>query len=111
MHVGVESAEEGVAVLDRIRPWLPVLLALSANSPFWQGQDTGYASFRSQAWNRFPSAELRVADVCLNVAHTVPIATLACGLVDTAVTAWRHHAPPPTVPAGMIRMANWRAAD
>ena len=56
VHVGVESPEEGVAVLDRIRPWLPVLLAISANSPYWQGQDTGYASFRSQAWNRFPSA-------------------------------------------------------
>jgi carboxylate-amine ligase len=56
VHVGVESDEEGVAVLDRIRPWLPVLLAISANSPYWQGEDTGYASFRSQAWTRWPSA-------------------------------------------------------
>ncbi len=56
VHVEVTSPEEGVAVLDRIRPWLPVLLALSANSPYWQGTDTGYASFRSQAWTRFPSA-------------------------------------------------------
>jgi carboxylate-amine ligase len=32
------------------------LLALSGNSPFWQGEDTGYASFRSQVWNRWPSA-------------------------------------------------------
>jgi carboxylate-amine ligase len=45
-----------VAVLDRIRGWLPYLLALSANSPFWQGQDSGYASFRSQVWGRWPSA-------------------------------------------------------
>ena len=43
-------------MLDRIRIWLPVLLALSANSPYWQGRDTGYASFRSQAWTRFPTA-------------------------------------------------------
>ncbi|MBJ7905596.1 glutamate--cysteine ligase [Streptomyces sp. DSM 110735] len=56
VHVSVESDEEGVAVLDRIRPWLPVLLALSGNSPFWQGQDSGYASFRSQVWGRWPSA-------------------------------------------------------
>jgi carboxylate-amine ligase len=56
VHVSIESPEEGVQVLDRIRVWLPVLLALSANSPFWQGQDSGYASFRSQAWNRFPTA-------------------------------------------------------
>ncbi len=52
VHVAVESDEERVAVLDRIRVWLPVLTALSANSPFWNGEDTGYASFRSQAWNR-----------------------------------------------------------
>jgi carboxylate-amine ligase len=36
--------------------WLPVLTALTANSPFWLGRDSGYASFRSQAWGRWPSA-------------------------------------------------------
>lgn len=55
VHVEVASAEEGVAVLDRIRIWLPVLLALSANSPFWGGSDTGYASYRYQMWNRWPT--------------------------------------------------------
>lgn len=56
VHVAVESREEGVAVLDRIRVWLPVLVALSANSPFWYGTDTGFASFRYQAWSRWPTA-------------------------------------------------------
>jgi carboxylate-amine ligase len=56
VHVAVGDDEEGVAVLDRIRGWLPVLTALTANSPFWSGRDTGYASFRSQVWNRWPSA-------------------------------------------------------
>jgi YbdK family carboxylate-amine ligase len=56
VHVQVSSAEEGIAVLDRIRPWLPPLIALSANSPFWQGRDSGYASFRYQAWGRWPSS-------------------------------------------------------
>jgi carboxylate-amine ligase len=56
VHVSVADDEEGVAVLNRIRGWLPVLTALTANSPFWQGQDTGYASFRSQVWLRWPSA-------------------------------------------------------
>jgi carboxylate-amine ligase len=56
VHVGINSGEEGVAVLDRIRIWLPVLLALSANSPFWRGTDSGYASYRYQAWNRWPTA-------------------------------------------------------
>jgi carboxylate-amine ligase len=56
VHVEVASADEGVAVLDRIGPWLSVLLALSANSPFWQGVDSSYASFRYQAWGRWPCA-------------------------------------------------------
>ncbi|MFJ7297320.1 glutamate--cysteine ligase 2 [Streptomyces collinus] len=56
VHVSVESDEEGVAVVDRLRPWLPVLRAISANSPFWQGKDTGYNSYRSRVWLRWPSA-------------------------------------------------------
>ncbi len=43
-------------MLDRIRPWLAPLLALTANSPYWNGVDSGYASFRSQVWWRWPSA-------------------------------------------------------
>lgn len=55
VHVEVVSDEEGVAVLDRIRIWLPVLAAITSNSPFWNATDTGYASYRSQAWNRWPT--------------------------------------------------------
>lgn len=56
IHVSVASADEGVAALDRIRGWLPLLTALSSNSPYWQGQDTGYASYRSIAWGQWPTA-------------------------------------------------------
>ncbi len=48
--------DEAVAVLDGLRPWLPVLRALSVNSPFWRGKDTGYASWRTQMWGRWPTA-------------------------------------------------------
>jgi carboxylate-amine ligase len=56
VHVGVSDPEAAIQVMNRARPWLPVLLALSANSPFWQGKDTGYASFRSEVWRRWPMA-------------------------------------------------------
>jgi carboxylate-amine ligase len=56
VHTLVESPEEGVAVMDRIRDKLAVLLALSANSPFWNGTETGFESYRTQAWNRWPAA-------------------------------------------------------
>ncbi|QIG42675.1 YbdK family carboxylate-amine ligase [Nocardioides anomalus] len=56
VHVWIASEEEGVACLDRIAPWLPVLLAVSANSPYAEGSDTGYASWRTQQWSTWPSA-------------------------------------------------------
>lgn len=55
VHVGIDSDEEGVAVIDGLAPWLPLLLAISANSPFAEGHDTGYHSWRSQLWARWPS--------------------------------------------------------
>ncbi|TLM84705.1 glutamate--cysteine ligase [Pseudarthrobacter sp. NamE5] len=73
IHVSVESPEEAVGVLDRTRIWLPVLIALSANSPFWHGRDSGYASYRSQVWNRWPSAGplevLRTPDAYHQLVH------------------------------------------
>ena len=45
VHVEISSADEGVAVLDRAGPWLATLLALSANSPFWQGLDSFVGEF------------------------------------------------------------------
>ena len=54
VHVSVESDEEGVAVVDRLRPWLPVLRALSANSPFWRADSTGLQSTRTPIFRAFP---------------------------------------------------------
>src|SRR4051794_17771273 len=56
VHVAIESPEEGVRCIDRIVPWFPVLLAVSTNSPFSEGSDTGYASWRTQQWSTWPSA-------------------------------------------------------
>lgn len=56
VHVSITDDEEGTAIIDRIQRWLPILIALSSNSPFWQGRDSGYASFRTQVWSRLPTA-------------------------------------------------------
>lgn len=55
VHVSVTSDDEAVGALGQIRSWLPILLALSANSPFWQGGDSGYESYRSQVMTRWPT--------------------------------------------------------
>ncbi|WP_433338157.1 carboxylate-amine ligase [Spirillospora sp. CA-294931] len=58
LHVHVEIPDRDTAVLvsNHLRPYLPVLLALAANSPYWDGRDTGYASWRSLFWARWPVA-------------------------------------------------------
>ena len=56
VHVDIDSDEEGVGIIDRISPWLPTLLAVSSNSPFVDGRDSGYSSWRSQMWTHWPSA-------------------------------------------------------
>jgi carboxylate-amine ligase len=55
-QVGVADRELAVAALPLVGAWLPALLALSASSPYFDGADTGYASYRSVLWSRWPSA-------------------------------------------------------
>ncbi|WP_306986300.1 carboxylate-amine ligase [Streptomyces canus] len=56
VHVDIPDRDTAVKVMCAVSPWLPVLLALSASSPFWQGADTGYASWRTLLWQRWPTA-------------------------------------------------------
>lgn len=55
VHVSIPDPETGVQVLNHLRPWLPILQAATANSPFYEGADTGYASWRSISWERWPT--------------------------------------------------------
>lgn len=154
VHVSIADPEEGVAVLDRVAPWLHVLLALSGNSPFWNGEDSGYVSFRSQVWNRWPTAgpvpafgsaagyqrvvddlvasgaildtgmiyfdarlsaryptvEVRIADVCLQADDAALLAALVRGLVETAARAAAAGGPLPDLRVEQLRAASWRAA-
>ena len=56
VHVEVPSREAAIDVGNRLRPWLPILLALTANSAVYRNADTRYASWRSVLWGRWPSA-------------------------------------------------------
>lgn len=54
VHVGIPDKETGVQALNRIRPWLPLITALSVNSPFWMNRDSGFASWRTVHYRRWP---------------------------------------------------------
>lgn len=56
VHVELPDRELAVQVSNHLRPYLPVLITLAANSPFWAGRDTQYASWRTMIWPRWPVA-------------------------------------------------------
>ncbi|WP_281248841.1 carboxylate-amine ligase [Lentzea fradiae] len=95
VHVGVPDRETGVRVLNHVRPWLPTLLALSANSP-----DRGYASWRMVQQSRFPGSGV-APEFATAAEYDAAVARLvACGtIVDTAQTFWLARLSPklPTV--------------
>ena len=58
VHVGVPAPEDAIRVLNCLRRYAPVLMALAANSPFWQGRDSGFASARAVVFQAFPRTGL-----------------------------------------------------
>lgn len=54
VHVGFQSREMAIHIANQVRYFLPHVFALSANSPFWEGRNTGYKSFRTKVFDKFP---------------------------------------------------------
>jgi carboxylate-amine ligase len=123
VHVEVPDGETAAQVVDHLRPWLPVLLALTANSAVHQGVDTGYASWRSVLagrdektvdWDARPSSdrptvEVRVSDVPATVNESTLLAGLVRALVVTAIRDIDAGRAAPAVSGESLRMAYWRA--
>ncbi|XVQ09932.1 carboxylate-amine ligase [Spirillospora sp. CA-255316] len=100
VHTGVDDRDTAVAVLAHLRPWLPALLALSANSPYDHGRDSGHASWRMVEQSRFPGSGVppafaSAADYDRGVDRLVD-----CGVIaDPAMSFWLARLSPryPTV--------------
>ena len=58
VHIGFEDRDLALQVLNHVRAWLAPLLALSASSPYWLDHDSGYASYRTTVWWRWPTAHV-----------------------------------------------------
>jgi carboxylate-amine ligase len=54
VHVGIDNHDISIPLMNQLRTWLPHLLALSTNSPFWAGRCSGTKSYRAIVWRRFP---------------------------------------------------------
>lgn len=89
VHVHLPDRERAVLVSNHLRPWLPVLIAMFANSPFWAGRDTGYASWRALTWSKWPVAG--PPPYFRSLAHfdeTVAALTASGALVDPGTIFW-----------------------
>ncbi|MFE3521157.1 glutamate--cysteine ligase [Streptomyces sp. NPDC059161] len=90
VHVAMPDREVAVAVLNRIRVWLPTLLAMSGNSPLWQSHDTGFASWRTTVFSRWPVCGVAPAFADLTDYERRTAALVESGvIVDTGELYWQ----------------------
>ncbi|WP_439033087.1 carboxylate-amine ligase [Gordonia terrae] len=109
VHVGVPDTDTAVSVCNWMRPWLPALLALSANSAIYRDADSGHASWRSVLWSRWPAAgpppHLRSAE---HYADIVDVLVATGAILDPHMLYWdvrpSDHLPTVEVRIGDVQM-------
>ena len=106
VHVSVPDLETAVAVMDRARPYLPVLLAMTGSSPFHDGMDTGYESYRTLWWARWPTTG---SPEYLGTAER--FAEVVAGLVASGVVADTSHLYWDVRPSYHLPTLEFRLAD
>jgi len=100
VHVAVADEEEAIEAHNRLSEWAPLLLALSSNSPFWQGFDTGYESVRVKIFETFPRSGLPPAFADWAAFESYVDLMVAAGAMENYTYCWwdvRPHAKMGTI--------------
>ncbi len=95
VHVGVENQEMAVTLMNQLRTWLPHLLALSSNSPFWAGRLTGLKSYRSAVWKPFPRSGIPEVFPSWSDFDSYVQALIKTGSIDNGKRIWWDIRPHP----------------
>ncbi len=104
IHIGIEDREMAIVLMNQLRAWLPHMLALSANSPFWAGRYTGMRSYRAIAWKAFPRSGVP-EQFNSRRDYDASIATLVeSGCIDSARSLWWDIRPHPIYPTLEFRV-------
>ena len=88
VHIGIPDREEAIDVMNQARYFLPHLYALSSNSPFWLGQDTGLKAYRQMIFERFPRTGIPDAFESLSEYEDYLKLLVATGCIDNAKKIW-----------------------
>jgi carboxylate-amine ligase len=97
VHVAVPGPEEAIKAHNRLSEYAPLLLALSANSPFWQGMDTGYESTRVKIFETFPRAGLPPAFPDYEAFEAYVDLMVSAGAMDDYTFCWWDVRPHPNI--------------
>jgi glutamate---cysteine ligase / carboxylate-amine ligase len=106
VHIGVEDRETGIQLMNSARYFLPHLLALSANSPFWLGMDTGLRSYRCKVFDKFPRTN--IPDIYQSWSEFDDYVQLLIntGCIDNAKKIWWDIRPHPHFPTLEFRVCD-----
>ena len=106
VHVGIEDKETRITVMNRVRTFLPLLLALSSSSPFWQGRNTGLKCFRLAVTDAQPRSGL--PEAFANWADYESTIALLCrsGAIDDASKIWWDIRPSSRFPTIEMRITD-----
>jgi glutamate---cysteine ligase / carboxylate-amine ligase len=95
VHVGVDSFELAITLMNQLRTWIPHLLALSSNSPFWHGRYTGLKSYRPVIWRPFPRSGISDPVDSWSDFEAYTQSLIDAGLIDNAKKIWWDIRPHP----------------
>src|SRR5205807_8494792 len=88
VHVGIPDREEAIDIMNQARYFLPHIYALSVNSPFWLGQNTGLKAYRQMIFERFPRTGIPDAFESLSEYEDYLKLLVATGCIDNAKKIW-----------------------
>jgi carboxylate-amine ligase len=88
VHIGIPDRDEGIHLMNQARYFLPHLYALSVNSPFWLGQNTGLKAYRQMIFERFPRTGIPDAFESLSEYEDYLKLLIATNCIDNAKKIW-----------------------
>jgi len=106
VHVSVPDLSTALAIMNRVRPYLPALAALTSSSPFHEGVDTGFASFRTMWWSMWPTSGLPPLLPSVAAYERLVAELTAGGLIDDASTLYWDVRPSIRYPTLEFRVAD-----
>lgn len=106
VHLGIEDRDLQIQIMNEFRYFLPHLLALSANSPFWLGNDTGLKSFRTKVFDRYPRTNIPDSYTDYSEFENFVKLLTKTGCIDSGKKIWWDVRPHPVFPTLEVRVCD-----